>query len=217
VVTSVDGAELRKLLVALIAQLASLEDWTNLMGSNPAGPALQKAGNAWGVRVWNKGEQGYGYSPVTGLKDGAALAADLDRLYAAVQAGQAAKLTGAVPAEGASTIKDSAWWFGTDRFAWVYNQGGRLVKLNFGTAQPKFAVVAADSASNVRTGDNLTKVKAVDVATYEVVAPYYWVTGSGQLGMGAGGVTSEELNLEANSKGFAYVRSDHLVKPAKAP
>jgi beta-lactamase superfamily II metal-dependent hydrolase len=217
VVTSVDGAELRKLLVSLIAQLASLEDWTNLMGSNPAGPALQKAGNAWGVRVWNKAEQGYGYSPVTGLKDGAALAADLDRLYAAVQAGQAAKLTGAVPAEGASTIKDSAWWFGTDRFAWVYNQGGRLVKLNFGTAQPKFAVVAADAASNVRTGDNLTKVKAVDVATYEVVAPYYWVTGSGQLGMGAGGVTSEELNLEANSKGFAYVRSDHLVKPAKAP
>lgn len=120
-------------------------------------------------------------------------------------------MTGA--AAGASTVKDSAALWGTDRFVWVYARSGRLERLNFGEVQPKFAVVTANAATNQRTGDSLTKVKAADVRAYQVVAPWYWVTDAGQPAIGKDGVVTIESNLEANSQGFAYVRADHLVKP----
>jgi hypothetical protein len=211
VVVGVNGTELRRWLGPLVAQLASLTDWTNLMSSNPAGPALQKVGGAWQVRAFDKGAQGYGYLPVSGLAEGAAVVADLDKLYAALEKGQEARMTGA--AEGASTVKNSALWGTADRYVWVYGRSGRLERLNFGEVEPKFALATANAANNQRTGDSLTKVKAADVRTYQVVAPWYWLADVGTPAIGQDGVVTTESNLEANSQGFAYVRSDQLVKP----
>ena len=74
---------------------------------------------------------------------------------------------------------------------------------------------AGGDATNQRTGDKLTQVKAADVPTFQMVSPWYWISDASHLAADNTGTHWEE-NLVVNSKGFAYVRSDHLLKPAPA-
>ncbi|MFJ6671138.1 hypothetical protein ACIQMJ_08540 [Actinosynnema sp. NPDC091369] len=210
VVTGMPGADLRRLLLRMIAELTSLADWHQFNGGCPSGPAFRRFDNGWGVRVWSFEEDRYGYTRLDDVEPG--LGAELDRLHQHLEAGQQTTLDEAVLAAGPGqvrTARDTALW-GSDREVLVYNQAGNLTSVDFDSVPPHLLHRGtADWPPNAR--GPLESVRAADLPTYRRLAQFYWVRRTGSTSMDRNGQVSDDLVVELNTEGRAYVRPGELV------
>ncbi len=211
VVTALNGSELRRLIHRAVAELATLEDWHAFNGGCPAGPAFKHYGDGWGVRLWSRDEQRYVYVRVDDLDPG--IGAELDRLHVELEKAQQGKMDADVKAAGAdavTSVKDTAWVFGSDRRVVVYDEGGRARRIDFDSARPRFLRQGRVSYPIGAEGP-LELVKAADMPTYKRLASEWWVESTGEKYMDASG-THESMRIEQNGKGYAYVEPDELIR-----
>jgi beta-lactamase superfamily II metal-dependent hydrolase len=205
VVTELDAGQLHKMVVAMVAQLANLEDWTAFVGSNPSGPAFEREGDMWKARLFDKGAKGYVPRPVD-----AASAAELGKLYTALEAGQEAKLKST---DGGKTIKNTAVFSSlgaVDRDVYVYDSRGRMTEIDFEEFAPKFSVVGTHQ-NPIGAKAPLVKVRAADMPTYRYLSPFFWVDPGTSSSIDESGTVNKGLAVSPNSKGFAFVRPDQLT------
>jgi len=99
------------------------------------------------------------------------------------------------------TISDSAWVFGHDRYAWVYNRAGNLERIDFGSVEPTF--VRSSSYSPL----GRIAVRAADLDTYTRLRRYYWPTGRTYISEHGGGEF-----MGPNHLGECYVDEDNLER-----
>ncbi|MGH3885147.1 MAG: hypothetical protein ACRDSZ_01030 [Pseudonocardiaceae bacterium] len=213
VVTGMPGADLRRLLLQMIAELASLEDWHQFNSGCPSGPAFRRFDNGWGVRVWNFDDSRYGYVRVDDIEQG--LDAELDRLHRHLEAGQQTRLDEALLAAGPGqvrTARDTAfWWFASDREVLVYNETGRLTAVDFDSVRPRLLHHGTNNwPANAR--GPLESVRAADLDTYRRLSQYYWVRRTGSQSMDRDGRVTDDMVIEPNGEGRAYVRPGELER-----
>lgn len=210
VVTGFRGADLRRLLVRMIAELVTLADWQAFNASHPGGPAFRRFDNGWGVRVWSDDEDRYGYVVVDDVEPG--LGANLDQLHEGLAAGQQDRLDEALLAAGPGqvrTAKDTAI-FGSDREVLVYTDRGRLRPIDFDSTRPRLLHRGrVEYPANAR--GPLEQVVAADLPTYRRLSEYYWVTRSGRQSWDRYGNISDDLQIAPNGEARAFVRPGELV------
>ena len=205
VVTGLDAGQLHKMVIAKIAQLANLEDWTNFIGSNPSGRAFERDGDSWKTRLFDKGAKGYVPKPVD-----AETSAELTKLYAALEAGQEAKLKSP---DSSQTVKNSAIFSGlgaVDRIVYVYNAKGRITEVDFEKFAPRLSVVGTHQ-NPIGSATPLVKVKAADMPTYSMLSAFNWVEPGGGESMDERGNVGKTISISPNSKGYGFVRPEHLA------
>ncbi|HET9117169.1 MAG TPA: hypothetical protein VFN75_03685 [Pseudonocardiaceae bacterium] len=216
VVTGLDGGELRKLVHRAVVELATLEDWHRFNSSCPAGPASKQFDDGWGVRLWSREDKTYGYINVDDLQPG--LGAELDRLDVELGKAQQGKIEADVAAAGAGnvkSVKDTAWIFGSDRRVYVYNQRGGPKRIDFDSDRPRFLHLGTTQYP-FRVDGPQELVKAADMPTYRRLAREWWARLTGTSSADESG-THEDVVVEPNSEGLAYVQPNHLIKaPAKS-
>jgi hypothetical protein len=205
VVTGLDAGQLHKMVIAKVAQLANLEDWTNFIGSNPSGQAFERDGDSWKARLFDKATKGYVPKAVDG-----ATSAELTKLYAALEAGQEAKLKSADPSK---TAKNSAIFSGlgaVDRIVYVYNGKGRITEVDFEEFAPRFSVVGTHQ-NPIGSTTPLVKVKAADMRTYTMLSSFNWVEPGTGESMDNFGNVGKRIAILPNSKGYGFVRPEHVT------
>ncbi len=214
VVTGLDGSALRRLLHRAVVELATLEDWHAFNRGLPGGPAFSRFDSGWGVRLWSREDSGYRYVPIDGVEAG--LGGELDRLEAELEKAQQAKMDQEVADTGGpdrlKSVKDTAWVIGTDRNVTVYDERGLPKTLNFGTTAPRL-LAKGSTQWPVRLQGPLQLAKAADLETYRRLSAEWWVRRTGTEYADESG-THDELSLEPNSQGLAWVNPGDLVQAA---
>ena len=96
----------------------------------------------------------------------------LDALQKQLEVGQQRQFEEAIDTSDGMIMgqKDTAWFFGSDRYAYVFNQGGKRERIDFGGTNPRWVRLGTAALD----GDDYAVVKAVDLPTYRKVAEYYW-------------------------------------------
>jgi hypothetical protein len=207
VVEDVERDEVVRLVRAWVVALGTLEDWHDA-NLGPTGPMFERFSNGWGVRLWSREKKQYSYFHLPELDN------DLDRLHEALSKSQADVLDLDVleAGEGAvRTVEDTAW-FGVDREMYVYNERGCLEELDFEDEAPRLLVLSAPQYVGL-AGEEMTLVKAADMATYRRLSGYWWRHYTGQTSISQSGIHHEYV-IEPNSKAKAWVRPDEVISDA---
>jgi hypothetical protein len=184
-------------------EAANLGEWYEMNDANPSGgPTFKHFGGGWGVRLWNRSDERYNYFSLPEIQG------PLDTLQQQLEAGQQREFEKAIDTSDGMIMgqKDTAWFFGSDRYAYVFNQGGRRERIDFGGTNPRWVRLGTVSLDR----DEYALVKAVDLPTYRKLLGYYWREEAG-LSADRYGVNHTLFRVFRNVGGFAYVDPDNLT------
>jgi hypothetical protein len=95
---------------------------------------------------------------------------------------------------------------------YVYNERGCLEELDFEDEAPRLLVLSAPQYVGL-AGEEMTLVKAADMATYRRLSGYWWRHYTGQTSISQSGIHHEYV-IEPNSKAKAWVRPDEVISNA---
>lgn len=203
VVTDVPERDLLFVIASQYLQATNLEEWSAFNDSNPSGPAFRKFSEGWGVRLWSEDVGYYQWQ----IKQ--AIQAPLEALQSSMEAGQERTLSDRAQAAGGTQgLRDTAWVFGHDREAYVFNDYGHMEEIDFDAAQPRF--VRGGPHPHFLT--DMVVVQAVDMPTYRQLSQYYW-TEAGQAYIGGPGGGGRYTSIFPNRLGLALVRQQDLLPP----
>jgi hypothetical protein len=184
-------------------EAANLREWHEMNDANPSGgPTFKRFGSGWGVRLWNRSDERYNYFAVPEIQE------PLDTLQKQLEVGQQRQFDEAIDTSDGMIMgqKDTAWFFGSDRYAYVFNQGGKRERIDFGGTNPRWVRLGTAALD----GDDYAVVKAVDLPTYRKVAEYYWRE-KAWLSADVNGVNRTVFRVFRNVGGLAYVDPDNLT------
>ncbi|HEX5703554.1 MAG TPA: DUF4157 domain-containing protein [Pyrinomonadaceae bacterium] len=202
VVTNVPDEDLQFIIARYYLSTFTLADWHRANAQNPSGETFRHFEDGWGVRLWDEEEKRYMYI----IKE--AIQTPLESLHRNLEAGtlESMERMESESESGAATLSDTAWVFGQDRVAWVYNRAGGVEEIDFDAVHPRFI---RTGGTNWMFGEELVVVRAIDMPTYRRLSEYYWkrVTGT-WIGAGGGGYS---YDVYRNREGLAMVRSENLT------
>ncbi len=206
VVVDVPVDDLMFLVHAYVLEAQSLQDWHELNDANPSGgPTFKRFGEGWGVRLWSRDDHRYKYFSIDEIQD------PLDALLQRLEAGQQQELEKVVDASDGMVLgqQNTAWFFGSDRYAFVFNQSARRKRIDFGGTNPSWVQLGEQELD----GEIYALVRAVDLPTYKELVEHYWRSNP-NLHMGAHG-NFYTYQVSRNVQGLALVDPDDLTfRPA---
>jgi hypothetical protein len=140
----------------------------------------------------------------------------MKKLFAHLEEAENDKLTRESATEVTGSIKNSAYLFGTDRYAYVYGKTGHIERIDMDDllpddTLPEIAIIGRDRLPDY--GD-MQIVRAIDLPTYNVLSRYYWISKGGESEDDQGYHT--RISVEPNTEGKAFVKEKNLknVMPA---
>ncbi len=220
VVADVSDEDLQTVVAQFYLRYMTMADWIEDMGDPQLNDRMTvksssrwfvKADDGWRVKLWDKEDNEYKLSAKTIIQ------APLEQLMVHLKAGQEdefGNLKKENETSGTYSISDSAWVFGTDRIAWVYNSFGNPKELDFDDFKPVFVKISKEPYAYRIKGD-MVLVRAANMETYKRLTRYYWVKASDEDVIDRSGQHRNYYVLN-NSAGYAYVDESELFKQ-KAP
>jgi DNA-directed RNA polymerase subunit M/transcription elongation factor TFIIS len=217
VVDYVSDEDLLTVVSQFYLRFMTMGDWIEAMGNpevndrntvSSSGIWFIKQSDGWRVKLWDSEDNEYKLSlrPV--------IQQPLEELMVHLRQGQTDE-TNTIreehSADGTSTIEDSAWIFGTDRIAFVYNSYGNPKEIDFDDYTPTFVKYRnTDTAFRIR-GD-MTLVRAANDETYNRLSRYYWVTVDTNDYWSTTGSIIRNYTVNPNHQAKAYVSTSTLIK-----
>jgi hypothetical protein len=217
VVNDVSEADLQTVVAQFYLRFLSLSDWIEEMGNPEVNDRrtvassdtwfIKTGNNTWSVKLYNNEDNEYNlyHKPI--------IDQPLNNLMVHLNASQASdlqQLNSEHRSEGTFTISNTAWFFGTDRNAYVYNSFGNPQELDIEDFTPSFVKLSTTDYP-YRISGNMALVRAANMETFRYLSRYYWVTESSGLYMDNSG-THHNYYVNPNASGYAYVPNDNLVQ-----
>ena len=206
VVTDVTEQERAQAVGQLTIAATTLDDWYQLVederyrrhrrGWTP----FKRQDGQWYTLVWNLEEEEYQASFSQTIHD------DLENLYTTLQQNQQAALEYGRDDTPIYSVEDTALLFGVDRYVYVYNNAGRLERIDFEDRRPRF-IKLSYHWPNIRVDFTKTQVEAADAQTYGTLRRYLWPTGD--IGVDQYGTT---FDFGPNRQGYALVEEGNLKR-----
>jgi hypothetical protein len=184
-------------------EAGNLAEWHRMNDANPSGgPTFKHFSNGWGVRLWSLSDGRYNYFDVPEIQE------PLEALQQQLETGQKREFERVIDKSDGMIMgqKDTAWFFGSDRYAWVYNQGARLERIDFGGTDPHWIRLGTAWPDGRK---KYALVQAVDLTTYRTLAEHYWREETGTYEGEYGGGTY--YRVFRNIDGLAFVDPDDLT------
>ncbi|NUQ23494.1 MAG: DUF4157 domain-containing protein [Saprospiraceae bacterium] len=216
VIDDIANSDLLHVISIFYLELHTLQDWLNRMDhpeslgnrlSSSSNSWFFRTNNRWHIKLWSESEGRYM------LYEKDAIQEPLNNLYNSLVANQNQELEmlrGEQGETGTQTIRDTAWVFGQDRIAYVFNSYGGSEEIDFDDIQPTFVEYQQGVYYDMyRHYEGKKIVRAADAKTYRRLSRYYWLRlGAQYLDAHGGG---RYQYLEPNSLGLAYVDESSLT------
>ena len=210
VIDSVPDDQVVAIIKAQYHALNTLDEYQSWNNSFPGGPLFKKFGDKWGIRYWSEKNDKYIYYTQTAIQE------PLNILMETLAEGTKARFKEMREnADELCSVRDRAWFFGTDRIVYVYNRYGRLIKYDFDDYDPRFVKVG----KRWEGWKQYIVVQAADLGTYKRLYKKGWkIQSEGQRwhfydASGHSGVSYDKPwnPVYLNEWGYALVDEDDLM------